>query len=798
MAKINHHNFVDTINDVLAEAKRRGVMRLEFNDEEWRGDRLKVNNKNMVNFGTCGYMGLENHQRIIDKAVEYTHKYGVQFSVSRTYLTDSKSYILEDLLEKVFLNNPVITFTSTSIAHTSVLPIVVGHNDAIILDQQAHISIQTAAQLMVPKGVPIDIVRHSNLEMLEHKIKQLRNKHDKIWYMIDGVYSMYGDVAPINEINELMQKYEQLHLYVDDAHGMSWYGNNGCGRIFKEANENQKTIYITTMAKGYGAMGGIAVFPNKEWYQKVILHGGPLSYSHPVPPPMLGAAIGSAEIHLSDEINQIQESLKSKLEYTSSLLEKTNIPVLSNPGTPIFYVGTGQPIVGYNLNKRILDEGFYVTIGIFPGVPVKNTGLRFTVTDHNNKQQIKDFIEAIEYHYPKALESEGKTVNDVRKAFRLPLLEEKEKKSDSSNLKVVLKRTISDVDKELWDACFKDKGNFDWEALQTMEKAFSGNDLPEENWEFYYLMVFDVDDKLLLATYFTSGLFKDDLLSKQEVSFKVEEKRKSDPYYLVSKSVIMGSLFTEGDHMYVDKTNDTWRGAVNLMLDAMFEVQDKEDANGIILRDFHGEEKELEKMFHDSGFFKIQMPNTNIVTDLNHDVEVYYNNLSQKSRKHMRDDVFRFTDKFKIEIKDELNSDEQKMSYQLYENVEATNFALNIFKYPRKAYQEMSNNKNWEFVCLVAGDKTVAVGCCYVTENAYFPVLLGMDYELNKEIKVYKQMLFQVVKRAIELKKSKVHFGLSADLEKRKMGAKTIPKFAFTYVRDNYNFEVLESMSASN
>ncbi len=122
--------------------------------------------------------------------------------------------------------------------------------------------------------------------------------------MIDGVYSMYGDVAPIDEINVLMAKYDKLYLYVDDAHGMSWSGNYGCGRLFTKTLKNKKTMYVTTMAKGFGAMGGIGVFPSKAWYDKLILHGGPLAYSHPLPPPMMGAAIGSAHIHLSPEIKR--------------------------------------------------------------------------------------------------------------------------------------------------------------------------------------------------------------------------------------------------------------------------------------------------------------------------------------------------------------------------------------------------------------------------------------------------------------------------------------------------------------
>ncbi len=412
MAKISHPNFVDTINDVLFEAKKREVLLLESNDIKWQGSHIHINNKDLSNFGTCGYMGLETHPKVIEKTIEYTKNYGTQFSVSRTYLTSRKNKYLEELLSQIFNNKPVIAFTSTTLTHIGILPIVVGQNDAIILDQQSHISIQNAAQLMAPRGLPIEIIRHSNMEMLEYKLKSYYDKCDKIWYMIDGVYSMYGDIAPIEEINALMQKYPKLHLYVDDAHGMSWYGKNGCGRIFEQCELNERTIYVSTLAKGFGTMGGLVVFPNDSWYNKVILHGGPLAYSHPIPPPMMGASIASAEIHLSSEIVDIQKSLREKLEYTKKLIEESNLPLVSNPETPIFFIATGQPNVGYNLNHRILNDGFYVTIGLFPAVPIKNTGLRFTINNHLTNPQIKSFVDSLKKHYPQVLKEEGKTLND--------------------------------------------------------------------------------------------------------------------------------------------------------------------------------------------------------------------------------------------------------------------------------------------------------------------------------------------------------------------------------------------------
>jgi len=796
MAKIKHHNFNDTINDLLIEAKKRGVIQLEFEGDSWKGDTMQINNRDYINFGTCGYLGLENHPKITEEIIDFTKRYGAQFSVSRSYLVSKQSSILEEYLSTIFDGKPVITYTSTTMAHSSIIPIVVSNNDAIIIDQQVHATIQTATQLMAAKGVPIEIIRHSNMEMLEYKIKALYDKYDKIWYMVDGVYSMFGDIAPMHELNELMDKYEKLHLYMDDAHGMSWYGKNGSGRLFSRTLKSNKTVYVTTMAKGFGAMGGIAVFPNKKWYDKIILYGGVLAHSHPIPPPMMGASIGSAKIHLSPEIYTLQDELQAKIQYANALFKQSDIPIVSNPNTPIYFIGTGQPAVGYNLNKRILDEGYYVNIGMFPAVPIKNTGLRFTITNHVSKKQIKSFIEAVNYHYPKALEEERKCLNDVRKAFGLPIQNRIPKETKlKKEFKIVYKNTIKDIEKQQWDHIYAHEPNFSWEALLMQENSFKNNQSEEENWKFHYIQIFNEKHEIILATFLTSGLFKDDLLSEIKISKTVEKQRKVNKHYLCSKTLIMGSLLTEGKHLFINKIDKNWKKAVTLMIERIFHIQETEKLNGIILRDFFTEDEEFSGIIHSSGFFKVQMPNTNITHSLPQCKTLFYENLSKRSRKHFRDDILKYRDKFEIIIKTHLTEEEENKTYQLYLQLSESNFAINIFNYPRKLFKSMNQNSNWEFICLYIDNNLVAVGCCYFTNKIYCPVILGMDKPTNNDYKSYKQMLYQVVCRAIEKGSDKIFWGLSADLEKRKMGANQTNSFAFFRIEDQFNMEILDKIS---
>ncbi len=799
MAKIVHNNFVDTINDILSQAKQKEVLKLESHSDVWTGRHLNIGNRELVNFGTCGYLGLETHPKLIEGARSYASRYGTQFSVSRTYVTSSANIELEERLSEIFDGLKTIAFSSTSLAHIAIMPIVMNPEDAIILDQQAHVSMQTAAQLMAPKGVPIEIIRHSNLEMLERQIQSLRDKHSRIWYVIDGVYSMYGDIAPIEELNALAKKYDQLHFYVDDAHGMSWTGKNGSGCVFESLKKNGKTILVTTMAKGFGSIGGIVVFPDGHWYDRVILHGGPLAYSHPIAPAVMGASMASADIHMSSEIVHLQQELKIKLDYCNALLENSNLPIISSPRTPIYFVGTGQPNVGYIYNKRILDEGFYVSIGMFPAVPVKNTGLRFTMTNHVNMSEIKAFVEALIYHYPKALEEGGKTLNDVRKAFRLTEVIEKNpvempiQKNDMAEVLVTkYYKSISEIDENLWNRIFKDEGNFDWSALNNLEKSFSGNLLLEHNWDFHYFLIFE-EEELVLATFFTSGIFKDDLLASVEISKAVEEKRQLDPYYLCSNTLTMGSLFTEGNHLYLARSNKNWKTALSKLIAEIYKIQDRDGINNLIFRDFESKDEDVAEILRNSGFFRIKMPNTNIIHNLQLKIDQdYLEQLSPRSRKNIRYDVIKYYDQFSDEIKDTVTSDELDKIYSLYQNVARNNLALNIFEYPAKLFASFQECDNWEFFILRdLNQNIVGAIASYKNNKTYCPTVIGIDYAYAA-CSIYKQIMYRVVVSARNRGYERLLFGLSADVEKRKLGADQVEKVAFVNMYDQFNLESLE------
>lgn len=207
------------------------------------------------------------------------------------------------------------------------MPTLVGPNDAVILDQHVHASVQMAAALLKASGVHVETLRHSRMDQLESRIQKLKAKFDHIWYMADGVYSMFGDVAPLCRLRQLLDAHSQFHLYVDDAHGFSWTGTRGCGRVLRETEQHERMVVAVSLNKCFGCAGGALVLPTREFQSRVRLAGPTLIFSGPIQPPMLGAALASVKLHLSDSFFFLQAALASLIAYTNERCRHQSVPL---------------------------------------------------------------------------------------------------------------------------------------------------------------------------------------------------------------------------------------------------------------------------------------------------------------------------------------------------------------------------------------------------------------------------------------------------------------------------------------
>lgn len=797
---------VKIVNEFSNIGESRGLGKLYTQDEVLNGRLIKVRNKTLINMGSCSYLGLELDPRLKEAAIEAIKKYGALFSCSRIYVSSGNYRELELLSEELFDSNILLT-TTVSLGHQSVMPILIGGNDMVIYDQQAHISMHEMSYKLNHFGTTVTVLRHNRLDELEQKIEMFKHKYDKIWYVIDGVYSMFGDVAPIKEIINLLNKHKKLYLYIDDAHGMSWAGHNGSGYTLSQTELHPKMIMGTSMAKGFGSCGGIFLFKDKESRDKVRGWGGPLAYSGPQEPATIAAAIASAKIHLSGEIYDLQNQLQEKIKFCVDVFRKYKIPLVSESISPIFFVACGLPRVGFNLVERMISEGFYTNIGIFPAVPETCTGVRFTLNNHLTFEDIESLAKAFAKHHPLALAEEGRTLKDIFVAFRkftdfeerlgTPEVINPHVLNQDDKAKLILKTSSSiiDFDKEIWNSLLADRGAFDYDSLLLLEKAFSNNKEPENNWKFYYYMIFE-ENKPILATFFTSSLYKDDMLASTEVSAQIENERKVNPYFLTSRVLMMGSQLTNGHHLYVDRGSLRWQESLSMLFTEVQVNVESEEINALFFRDFEDKDLELRLFFIDNGFVKIDVPENNILDlkNINSIDEYLIKKLHSKQRSKIIKDVVNNSIHFKFES-GKLNEEELNYAYELYCNVHSSNYSLNTFRLPKKLFENYNLNPNFEVLKVLYGNKIVGFVFSSVNENTYSPIVLGMDYKYNYEFNLYKVILLFVLQRAIDLNKVKVYLGVTSNETKRKFGAEQVKQVAYVQIKDKYNQDVIDSMS---
>jgi len=799
--KHNATNIINTVNDIMTACQQKGITHLFTEDEHYNGRTIQIKGNNLINFASCSYLGLDVDERLKEAAIEAIRKYGVQFSSSRSYVACTIYAEWESLLRSMF-NASVVLSTSVSLGHHAVIPVVVEGGDAIIMDQQVHASVQDAVLKMRSKGVAVSVIRHNRLDELESRIAELSGKHDRIWYMLDGVYSMYGDFAPMKELIQLLEKHKQLHLYVDDAHGMSIQGVHGTGVVLSQVQLHKRMILATSLNKAFAAGGGAFVFPDEVLCQKVRFCGGSMIFSGPHQIPVIGAGIASAKIHLSDEIYQLQNTLKEKLHYCHQLLEYHHLPVLSNRDSPISFVGLGLNRVGFNMVKRLMNDGLFVNIGIFPAVPETCTGLRFTITNHHTFNDIEKLTERIAHHFPKALSDEGRTIADVQRAFKKVIefktdgTTKEHVKSVPENYTVQQESTIQNIDPELWNSLHGESGIYDWNGLDLLERAFKNNKEPQDNWDFQYFIIRDQFNTPVLATFCTTTLVKDDLFSPASVSEKIERERIVNPLYLCSKTLMVGSLLTEGKHLYIDRSRPDWKNILMFFIDILWKEQEKQKVNVLNIRDFDAEDIEIQKFFLDQGFLKINLPNTHVIKQLDDTRNAYLTKLKSSNRYAINRRAIKKEHLYESKIVKNASVNEVTHYYQLYKNVARKSMELNTFHLPRKFFTQLASNTQWEIIVIKSKEdnRVAAVAFAYKTKTTYNPVLPGIDYSYVDH-DIYAQILWQVILRAQELNLSVVNLGLSASVNKTQFGADTIQQVAFMQIQDNYNMSIINSIS---
>ncbi len=780
------------LDQAVTEAVSNGLAHLEPEDDSFGGRLITFDGRGRVSFGSCSYLGLELDPRMREATIDAVRRYGTQFSSSRAYLQSPQYSELEALLDRMF-GGHVLVAPTTTLGHLATLPAIVSERDAVLLDHQVHASVQMATNQLRVLGVDIDLIRHNDMERLDAMIERAVKTHDKVWYFADGVYSMFADLAPYAQLRELLDRHQRLHLYIDDSHGVGWAGKCGRGRALDALGGHPRVVAACSLNKSFAAAGGAIVFPNAELYRKVRTVGGPMIFSGPIQPPLLGAAIQSAKIHLSDELPQLQAALRERVQLFNRLAYDFEIPLATSELTPIRYVPLGLPAVTRDVIKNVIADGLYVNPGMFPAVPMNHSGVRATLTTHHTFDDVRALVKSLVRHVPAALERGGAAAR-LRHAKVMTGLE----------LRIEHRRRADELDAAEWDALLGDRGTFTVDGLRFLERVFGRpGERPEDGWEFHYYVVRDRAGRPVLATFFTAALWKDDMLASVEVSERVEQRRAEDPYYLTSTHFAMGSLLTEGDHLFLDR-DANWRGALELLFAAVSEHASAAGAGTIVLRDLDAADHELAAAIHESGYVRTSLPVSVVYERVESTDDEWMARLTQRQRRHQRRQVLPFDEAYEVEIlrrgSRSVSEAELDHFYELYRAVQARGRALNVFPLPRRILRKMLQHEAWELMVLRLREtgEVVSFGALFVGARHYAPMVIGLDYRYVASHGLYRQMLRRALLRARELGVQRVLFGMGATLEKKRFGGRGEERVAFAQASDHYAAEVLAGLAADS
>jgi 7-keto-8-aminopelargonate synthetase-like enzyme len=389
-----HERLLTLFERNVRASQQRGLSALRVEDRNLDGAWITTGGRRLVNFGSCAYMGLNTDPRLKAAAKEAIDRFGPVFSSSTAYTSIGLYTELEERLKRIFHANVVVPPTTT-LGHLAALPVLIGEGDAVLVDSQAHSTVHLATQILMAEGISVTAVAHNDMEVLTAAVEDACSRFDQVWYIADGIYSMLGDVAPVARIMDLVDRHDNLHVYFDDAHGFGWRGRNGRGWVLDAVPWHPRMVVAVSLAKSFGSGGAALAFPDAAMAERVQLSGGTMVFSGPLHPAQLGAAIASADIHLSPELEERQAVLEHQIKMMKTGLLAADLPVVNTDATPLWFVRVGGSEQALELGRRMMDDGFYLNFAAFPAVPVGQAGLRLTHTVYHTSQQIEAMIESL-------------------------------------------------------------------------------------------------------------------------------------------------------------------------------------------------------------------------------------------------------------------------------------------------------------------------------------------------------------------------------------------------------------------
>ncbi len=349
---------------------------------------VTIGGKKVLMFGSNSYMGLTNHPAIKEAAIKATEKYGTGCAGSRFLNGTLDIHVeLEKKLAEFVKKEAALCFSTGFQVNLGVIPTVTGRNDYLLIDELDHASIIEATRLSFAKVLKF---RHNDMQSLERVLKRCEPNRVKL-IVVDGIFSMDGDIAKLPEIVKLADKYA-ASVMVDDAHSIGVIGENGSGTASHFGLTKKVDLIMGTFSKSLAALGGF-IASDSETINYIKHHSRTLIFSASMTPASAAAVLAALEILKSEpeRIKHLWELTWYALENFKRLGFDTGLSQ-----TPIIPLYIRDNIKTLTLTKMLLDEGVFINPVVSPAVSKDDTLIRFSLMATHTKEQIDTALEKFE------------------------------------------------------------------------------------------------------------------------------------------------------------------------------------------------------------------------------------------------------------------------------------------------------------------------------------------------------------------------------------------------------------------
>ena len=348
---------------------------------------VMMDGKKVLMFGSNSYMGLTYDKRIVEAAITATRKYGTGCAGSRFLNGTLDLHVqLEKELAAFLGKEECLVFTTGFTVNEGVIPTLVDRKDYIICDDRDHASIVDGRRLSFATQLKY---KHNDMEALEKELKKCNPDSVKL-IIVDGVFSMEGDLAPLKEIVELKKKYN-ASIMVDEAHGMGVFGRQGRGVCDHFGVTDDVDVIMGTFSKSFASLGGFVAADSDtiNWIRHTCR-----SYIFQASCTPASAAAALEALHIFQNEPERQENLWKITNYALESFRQAGFEIgeTESPIIPLYVRDTEKTFLS---TKMAFDEGVFINPVIPPACAPQDTLLRFALMATHTKEQVDMAVEKL-------------------------------------------------------------------------------------------------------------------------------------------------------------------------------------------------------------------------------------------------------------------------------------------------------------------------------------------------------------------------------------------------------------------